>query len=43
MARGAQANIYSFTLPRGYLTKPGFPNHEGSHSTLYPGFAQLKS
>jgi hypothetical protein len=30
--------IYSFTVPRGYLTRPGFPNYEGSHATLYSGF-----
>jgi hypothetical protein len=30
--------IYSFIPPRGYLTKPGFDNHAGDHSRLYPGF-----
>jgi len=26
--------IYSFIPPRGFLTKPGFPNHNGEHSHL---------
>lgn len=30
--------IYSFIAPRGFLTKPGFPNHGGDHSHLYRGF-----
>ena len=30
--------IYSFTPPRGFLTRPGFANHAGDHSPLYPGF-----
>jgi hypothetical protein len=30
--------IYSFIAPRGYLTKPGFPDHDGDHSTFYEGF-----
>jgi len=34
--------IYSFIEPRGFLTKPGFPNHDGDHSHLYEGFPQLK-
>lgn len=33
--------IYSFTEPRGYLTKPGFANHTGDHSSLYVGFPKL--
>jgi hypothetical protein len=33
--------IYSFIPPKGFLTKPGFPNHEGDHSHLYPGFPQV--
>ena len=33
--------IYSYIPPRGYLTRPGYPNHEGSHADLYPGFPQL--
>jgi hypothetical protein len=32
--------ISSFAPPRGVLTKPGLPNHEGNHSNLYPGFPQ---
>jgi hypothetical protein len=34
--------IYSFIPPRGFLTKPGFPNHEGSHAHLYENFPPLK-
>ena len=30
--------IYSFIRPRGYLTRPGMPNHAGSHADLYQGF-----
>jgi hypothetical protein len=33
--------IYSFIEPRGYLTKPGFANHTGDHSSLYVGFPKL--
>jgi hypothetical protein len=34
--------IYSFIQPRGYLTKPGFANHDGDHSALYRGFPDLE-
>lgn len=34
--------IYSFITPRGYLTRPGYANHEGNHSSLYDGFPSLK-
>jgi hypothetical protein len=34
--------IYSFVRPRGFLTKPGFPNHAGDHSGFYPGFPVLQ-
>jgi hypothetical protein len=34
--------IYSFISPRGYLTRPGFPNHDGTHRHLYRGFPSLK-
>ena len=34
--------IYSFIPPRGFLTKPGFDNHDGDHSRFYPGFPELK-
>jgi hypothetical protein len=34
--------IYSFIPPRGYLTKPGFPNHHDDHSRLYDGFPLLE-
>src|SRR6185503_15780533 len=30
--------ITSFVAPRGLLTKPGMPNHEGDHSNQYPSF-----
>jgi hypothetical protein len=33
--------ITSFAAPRGLLTKPGMPNHEGDHSASYPGFPTL--
>ena len=33
--------ITSFANPRGLLTKPGMPNHDGDHSALYQGFPPL--
>ena len=33
--------IYSFIHPRGFLTKPGYPNHVGDHRSLYPEFPEL--
>jgi hypothetical protein len=33
--------IYSFIPPHGFLTRPGFANHEGDHGTLYRGFPAL--
>ncbi len=30
--------IFSFISPRGTLTRPGFPNHNGDHAALYDGF-----
>jgi hypothetical protein len=33
--------VTSFIAPRGLLTKPGMPNHEGDHSAEYPGFPEL--
>jgi hypothetical protein len=33
--------IASFTPPRGVLTKPGLPNHDGDHSDKYFGFPAL--
>jgi len=33
--------ISSFVSPRGVLTKPGLPNHEGDHSEWYRGFPAL--
>ena len=34
--------IESFAPPRGCLTKPGMANHDGDHSSEYPGFPALK-
>jgi hypothetical protein len=31
--------IYSFIRPRGYLTRPGMPNHIGDHADQYRGFS----
>jgi hypothetical protein len=33
--------ITSYASPRGLLTKPGMPNHEGRHADQYPGFPEL--
>ena len=33
--------ITSFAAPRGLLTKPGMPNHDGDHSEWYTGFPEL--
>jgi hypothetical protein len=38
-----QRTIYSFINPKGYLTKPGMDNHEGSHADWYPDFPQQSS
>jgi hypothetical protein len=35
-------SIYSFIPPRGFLTRPGMPNHEGDHAALYRGFPRPK-
>ena len=37
-----QKRIFSFVAPRGLLTKPGMPNHEGDHSHLYEGFPEVR-
>ena len=35
--------IQSYIPPeKGYLTKPGMPNHTGDHSPEYPGFPELQ-
>jgi hypothetical protein len=34
--------IDSFVAPRGCLTRPGMPNHEGDHSRFYPSFPALR-
>jgi hypothetical protein len=33
--------ITSFVAPRGLLTKPGMPNHDGDHGDQYPDFPEL--
>lgn len=33
--------IDSYIAPKGCLTKPGMPNHEGDHCDWYPGFPEL--
>jgi hypothetical protein len=33
--------ISSYVAPRGLLTKPGMPNHEGDHGAFYAGFPEL--
>lgn len=33
--------ISSFVAPRGLLTRPGMPGHEGDHSPFYEGFPEL--
>lgn len=35
-------SIYSYAAPKGVLTKPGMPNHEGMHAEWYEG-ALLKT
>ncbi|MFQ5544787.1 MAG: hypothetical protein ACE5FE_02295 [Acidiferrobacterales bacterium] len=35
--------IDSFIAPKGCLTRPGMPNHEGSHSKWYRGFPALSA
>jgi hypothetical protein len=30
-------SIYSYVAPKGYLTKPGMENHQGSHEALWRG------
>jgi hypothetical protein len=35
--------IYSYIPPRGYLTRPGMPNHAGDHSNEYAGFPTLQN
>jgi hypothetical protein len=33
--------ITSFAPPRGLLTKPGLPNHDGDHGDAYHGFPKI--
>ena len=35
--------IFSYIAPRGYMTRPGFPNHAGNHAHLYKGFPRLEA
>lgn len=35
--------IDSFIAPRGCLTRPGMPNHRGSHAEFYEGFPRLQA
>jgi hypothetical protein len=34
--------IYSYIHPRGYLTRPGMPNHAGDHADQYRGFPSVR-
>jgi hypothetical protein len=36
-------SIYGYAPPKGWLTKPGMPGHDGDHATAYPGFPALKN
>lgn len=38
-----KCTIFSFISPRGYLTKPGLPNHNGTHARYYAGFPRLRN
>jgi hypothetical protein len=33
--------ITSYVTPKGLLTKPGMPNHDGDHADQYPDFPRL--
>ena len=35
--------VDSYIDPKGCLTKPGMPNHDGSHAAEYPGFPTLRT
>ena len=37
----SKRRVYSFIAPRGVLTKPGMPNHDGGHAACYPDFPAL--
>ena len=37
-----ERRIDSYIKPRGCLTRPGMPNHEGDHSKSYHGFPKLQ-
>ena len=37
-----QRRIDGFVEPKGCLTEPGMASHEGDHSSLYPGFPELR-
>ena len=34
--------IYGYAAPKGWLTRPGMPGHDGDHAALYAGFPALK-
>jgi hypothetical protein len=36
-----ERRIDSYIAPKGCLTRPGYDNHEGDHSTWYEGFPKL--
>jgi hypothetical protein len=38
-----ERKIESYIAPKGYLTKPGMANHEGSHASAYAGFPALRT
>jgi len=38
-----ERQIESYIKPRGCLTKPGMPNHEGSHAEAYPDFPSFRT
>jgi hypothetical protein len=37
-----ERSIYSFVEPKGWLTKPGMPDHEADHSRWFEGFPRLQ-
>jgi len=37
-----ERRIDSYIKPRGCLTRPGMPNHDGNHSKAYLGFPKLR-
>ena len=37
-----EKTIYSYIKPKGCLTKPGMENYEGTHSSWYEGFPEIR-